>query len=343
MIIYRDKDNRFIEFFNENNGFLMRTNVLDENGNETIVKPMKRNFPELVDIGIMGHCHVENKFCKEMGIGCYQANNNYKDMEYDDYKSIIRQLKGKTFQVALGGKGDPNKHKHFKDILEFTRKNGIIPNLTTSGFNITNEEINLIQKYCGAIAVSMYSKISEVTMEESNHYTLDVINALVSSNIKTNIHYVISKNTIDDAIFRLKYDLFPNNINAVVFLLCKRVGRTSDIDLINTKTDKFNEFIYLLKKKHKYKIGFDTCFTPLIQDKIKINKETIEYCEAAKFSCYISPNMYMYPCSFVQKKEYGISIRENSIRNVWNSKEFQDFINLSINNSGYCPDKLNIL
>ena len=53
MIYYKDKRYKFVEFFNENNGTLVRSNILS-NGVETDEIPVMRSFPELLDIGIMG-------------------------------------------------------------------------------------------------------------------------------------------------------------------------------------------------------------------------------------------------------------------------------------------------
>ena len=55
MIYYKDKTYNFIEYFDETTGFLARSNILD-NGIETDLEPTMRSFPELLDIGIMGHC-----------------------------------------------------------------------------------------------------------------------------------------------------------------------------------------------------------------------------------------------------------------------------------------------
>ena len=53
MIIYKDKRYKFVEWFNEETGFLMRSNII-EKGQETLVTPPKRSYPELIDIGVMG-------------------------------------------------------------------------------------------------------------------------------------------------------------------------------------------------------------------------------------------------------------------------------------------------
>ena len=69
MIIYKDKKYNFIEYFNPNNGFLIRGDVLNKNGGN----PLQRSYPELLDIGIMGQCHIAKlDICKKAGIDCYQ-------------------------------------------------------------------------------------------------------------------------------------------------------------------------------------------------------------------------------------------------------------------------------
>ena len=67
MKVYKDKLFNFTEIFNEKNGMLIRTNILDANGNETSEEPYMRSFPELIDIGIMGKCHVNQNIAKILG------------------------------------------------------------------------------------------------------------------------------------------------------------------------------------------------------------------------------------------------------------------------------------
>lgn len=348
MKIYNDPIFNFTEIFNEKNGMLIRTNILNEKGQETNKEPYMRSFPDLIDIGIMGKCHVNQLYCKKFGVDCYQSKNNHSDMLLSDYKTIINQCKGKTFQVALGGRGDPNKHKNFKEILKYTLDNGIIPNLTTSGMGMTDNEITLIKKYCGAVAVSMYSKviINEFGIKESNEQTIEIINKLVSKNIITNIHYVISNETLDDIIFRLENNIFPKGINAIIFLLYKPVGIGLKEKQIIVNDEKFVKFMNIIKNiKFPFKIGFDTCFSPIIVKYLdNIDSKTIDYCEASRFSCYISPEMIMYPCSFIQDKKYGINLKKETILNAWWSSEFRQFKKLNSSKfKGCCPCKLNCL
>lgn len=196
MIIYKDGVFDFFEIFNEDNGTLFRS---DTNG----VDPVMRSFPELLDVGIMGHCD-SGEYCRRAGIDCYQkgATVNAPHMSYDSFLKIVEQATGKTFQIALGGAGDPNKHPRFEDILKSCRAYRIVPNMTTSGFLMTDNEVKLIKKYCGAVAVSWYSRL--IDGKESNQETINAVKQLVKCGCTTNIHYVVSKDTIDEAIIRLE-------------------------------------------------------------------------------------------------------------------------------------------
>lgn len=310
---YIDQENKFIEIFNDTDGFYLRTGVI-EKGKDTNVDPFQRNFPSLLDIGIMGSCH-HAKFCK---VGCYQGDKNIPNMSLDDYKSIIDQCKGKVFQVALGGKGDPNKHKNFAEILKYTRENRIVPNYTTSGYNLTEEEVEFTKQYCGACAVSFYRA----------DYTYKAIEMLRNANVQLNIHYVLSNSTIDEATTRLENNDFPEGINAVVFLLHKPVGLGSEKDVLNVNDPKVKKFFELVNTMNfNFKIGFDSCSIPgVINFTNKISMESIDTCEAARFSAYITPDMKLLPCSFDnQEQTWAVDLYTNTIQDAWNSKIFEHF------------------
>ena len=76
---------------------------------------------------------------------------------------------------------------------------------------MTKDIAKLCGQYCGAVAISWYR----------SKYTLEAIEMLVNAGVKTNIHYVLSKNTVEEAVERVKTHSFPNGINALIFLLHK--------------------------------------------------------------------------------------------------------------------------
>ena len=162
---YFDKENKFAEIFNTKNGMYMRTGVLDENNKDTGVDPFMRNFPALIDVGVMGHCvHGKSGLCAKSGVQCYQ--NGLKtcepNMTLDNFKKIVDECKDKCFQFALGGRGDVDQHENFAEILQYCKENDIVPNFTTSGLGMTPEIAKICKEFCGAVAVSMYSRLESI-------------------------------------------------------------------------------------------------------------------------------------------------------------------------------------
>lgn len=347
------KDKNFISCFNQETGFYFRTGIL-ENGKDTGVDPFMASFPELLDVGIMGHCiHGKTGLCQKAGIGCYQdgLHSNNTNMSLEDFKKIAEQCKGKTFQFALGGCGDPDQHEHFEEILKVCKENGIVPNFTTSGFGMTKALAKLCKQYCGAVAVSWYR----------SPYTLKAINLLLTEKVKTNIHYVLSKSTFTEALQHLQSDVinsdlakstskddstqsysrnslqFPKGINAVIFLLHKPVGLGTKEDMITRDNKDFLNFLDLVNEREfPYKIGFDSCTVPALINLDKVDPNCLDTCEGGRWSAYITPDMKLLPCSFDnQEQKWAVDLAQYSIAEAWESNTFNDFRN---HFSHSCPD-----
>jgi radical SAM protein with 4Fe4S-binding SPASM domain len=267
-------------------------------------------YPELIDIGIMEKCICSSK-CK---VDCYQkaCDRTGSNMSFDNYKKIIDESKGKVFQVALGGAGDPDTHENFADILKYTAESNIVPNFTTSGIALTKEKAELCYRYCGAVAVS----------EHFEDYTDKAVELLIQSKVKTNIHFVLNTETIDKAIEILGTNKYRKGINAIIFLLYKPVGLGKQEKILKYSNPKVREFFELVNKhEYDFKIGFDSCScTALLNFSNNIDFEMIDYCEGGRYSMYISADMKAYPCSFAnQHTELGFDISNNTIQNAWSS------------------------
>lgn len=315
-----DSNYHFKYFFDSRTGAYIRSGILDQNGNDTGVDPFRGSFPHLIDVGIMGHCtHGKSGLCVKGGVQCYQSGLflNEPNMRIEDFSEVVKQCRGKVNQFALGGRGDPDQHEHFEEILKLCRENEIVPNFTTSGYGMTGDIAALCKEYCGAVAVSWYR----------NEYTLKTIDMLCRKGVVTNIHYVLGNNSIDEAVHRLKNNDFPKGINSVVFLLHKPVGQGSMRNVLSPDDPRIREFFGELDKGNRpFKIGADSCCVPgLINFCSNVIPEVIEPCEGGRFSCYISPDMCLLPCSFDQKRKYAVSLRDYSIEEAWNSRQFDEF------------------
>ena len=318
MRIRREKT--FVSFFDERNGTYLRTGIL-ANGKDTGKDPFMASFPELLDVGIMGHCnHGKKGLCLKAQVQCYQdgLHSDAQNMSLEDFSSIVEQSSGKTFQFALGGCGDPDEHESFADILELCSSKKIVPNFTTSGYGLTKEKADLCRKHCGAVAVSWYR----------SEYTLKAIKLLLDCDVKTNIHYVLNTRTIQEAMTRLQEDSFPAGINAVIFLLHKPVGLGLHDVVIDQNCQQFFTFLqYATSHTFRYKIGFDSCTVPaLLQTESSFDVDSIDTCEAARWSAYVTPDNKLLPCSFDnQQKRWAVDLHHTSIQDAWFSETFEAF------------------
>ena len=308
------------------------------------IDPFKTELPLLIDVGIMGSCKNNCYFC-------YQGRSSEPHMTLENFKLIIDQVKHHTNQVALGGRGDPNLHPQFKEIVEYSRNNGVVPNYTTSGNGLTDEQIE-ISKLCGAVAVSEYQQ----------DFTYDAINRLMKAGIKTNIHMIFSRPNYY-TVMKIIYGYSPWNIltyakkshscknskfdisklNAVIFLLFKPQGEGKNKrNLIPTpmQIEAFANKVF--NSNCEFKIGMDSCLVNHVLkyfNPTEIQKMSIDTCESSRMSVYVSPSMQLIPCSFANHSEWGVQInRKKDIEYIWNrSMKFKQFRSRLKKNPSCCP------
>ena len=292
--------------FDEKTGYTIRTGKHGEN-------PFwKSNGPELLDISITNYCEKGCDFCYR------RSDINGKHMNLDLYERILKSAKSAgVFQIALGG-GNPNQHPQFIDILRMTREYGIIPSYTTNGQGMTSDIYDATKKYVGALAVSWYYPYDDAKK---------VIEKSAMFGIPINIHFVIDSDNIYQVRGLLKEECL-DLVNAIIFLNYKPVGNRKRNVL--KKEREISELIEDLLQFERCQIGFDSCMiSHLVEKEDTINCCSIDYCEAGRFSAFISEIGEMYPCSFMcGAKMKGISILEEDIVDIWRkSQEFIDIRN----------------
>lgn len=298
IIINQYKDQNYSTIFNQETGVFFRIE------NRDYPEPYWCSYgPELIDISITNWCDRMCDFCYK------KSHASGIHMDIKDYECILKQAKNmKVSQIALGG-GNPNQHPDFPKILRLTReKYNIVPSYTTNGQGLSDSILDSSKEYCGAVAISAYEPYS--LMKEG-------IDKLLSRGIKTNIHYLLTMSSIDTAIKWLEEESsFLDSINAIVFLNYKPISRLAT----EYELAKFHpriKYLFELIQDCKYKVGFDSCSISGIVKYLDVENLFIESCEAARFSMYISEELYMYPCSFAVETHEGVSIKDSDIQEIW--------------------------
>lgn len=326
MILQFDKhfrNDRYEILFNTSTGLEITQGV---NGKED---PFVLEMPSLLDIGVMGTCKHKCPFC-------YQGHTNRPNMKFEDFKQIIDEASYHVNQVALGGRGDPNHHPDFERMIEYCRSKKVVPNYTTSGIDLTDKHIE-ISKMCGAVAVSDYGQ----------DYTYEALDRFIKAKIKTNIHQIFTSTSFSRCLnivlgyipadWNFKYE----GLNAVIFLLFKPHGAGKEQPNLIPSADHLMRFAsHIFNPKSKHKVGMDSC---LVNHVLKYytpppaQRMSVDTCEAARMSSYITPDMKFMPYSFANESEYAIPIGE-SLKEIWdNGESFIEFRKRLLTNEMTCP------
>ena len=283
----------FKSVFNPQTGFAIRGELADG------TDPIYASSPELVD------CKITN-WCDNGCAYCYMGSNeNGKHCQTHDYFCLLEQMcfLG-VFQIALGG-GEPTMHPDFIPILRVTRHAGIVPNYSTNGNHLTQEIVDASREFCGAVAVSWHNPPNIAATEW-----------LIRDGVKTNIHYILSEQKVDDAIGLMRAldnGLLPR-LNAIIFLRLKPVGRASKVS-VQFNAESLGRFFDETEKTHPYKIGFDACMIPFVVAQTEFNPIYFDYCDGGRFSCFVDAvEMQASRCSF---GGHSYDLREGSMMDAW--------------------------
>jgi hypothetical protein len=210
---------------------------------------------------------------------------------------------------------------------------------------LTDEQVQKLVKVCGAIAVSV--------VPPNLDNGINLVNRLTTAGMKqVNIHYMISKQSIDNAYIlcdRIKNDLRLSNLNAIVFLGLKPKERGQSYDILPTE-----EFVKLVNHclEKEIPFGFDSCSAPRFDKAVntsaaiadEMKKQLLmrsERCESGLFSAYIDASGKYWHCSFGENREdaYGIDVTQvkDFVKDVWLSKPMMEWRTKLFSLNRECP------
>ncbi len=295
--------------------------------------------PELLDIEIAeGECSGNCPFC-------YKSNGSNLENKYMDlnrFKELFSSFPPTVNQIAFGIT-DIDLNPDFWKIMEYSRKNGVVPNYTTNGYLVDEIVAEKTAKICGAVAVSLY--------DEDICY--DAVKKFSDAGMKqVNIHYMLAEETLDKAfqvIDDISNDPRLSDLYAIIFLQYKPHGRGINQFSPIKSLDKFKKLLTYAEAK-KVGFGFDSCSSPIYLKTIEnttMYEERLQYvepCESGLFSYYVNVDGEFFPCSFMEGEkdwEKGISSDgiNNFMENIWYNKRIIEWRKKLINSSSSCDCK----
>lgn len=330
------KSENYNFIFNKENGFFARWGKTQEDDGD-----FKLGLPEIADIEISTACRQGCAFC-------YKDNKaSGENMSLETFKKIFEKLPASVTQIAFGIT-DIDANPDMWDIFDYTRSNGVIPNVTINGSRMTLELFDRLAKTMGAVAVSV-----GISYNKDNSY--NAIKELTDRGMtQVNIHNMICLENFDytmQVMNDCKNDERLKKLNALVLLSLKTKGRAEN-RFHPLPQDKFNELCkYALNQN--ISIGFDSCsshkfFSYLNSDTSLSNefknkmKECVEPCESSCYSSYIDTFGFYYPCSFTPNTEdwkEGLNVLEcdDFINDIWGNEKTVNFRRKLISCNRDCP------
>lgn len=327
------KSNNYNYLFNYETGFFARWGKDQKDG------PIKAPAPEILDMEVSTICHGLGKPCTF----CYKSNTGVgQNMSFETFKIILHKMPVNLTQIAFGI-GDIDSNPDLFKMFDYCRNNDynkVVPNVTTNGYNLTDDLADKLAKYCGAVAVSRYSP---------KEVCYSAVEKLTSRGMKQiNIHQLVSMETLKnclETIEDIKNDKRLSKLNAIVFLTLKPKGNRNTFTLVNDEA-----YRKIIDKCLEYKInfGFDSCSANRFMRIIKGHKnestfaQVSEPCESSLFSCYINVEGKYFPCSFSEDEEdwkEGLDVVncKDFIKDIWNNEKTLKFQEKLLNNRRSCP------
>lgn len=287
--------------------------------------------PEILDLEISaGRCAGN---CPE----CYKANGpgNAVHMTMPTFKALLDKFKlgDKYFltQIAFGIT-DTGSNPDFWRILEYSRNEGIIPNYTTHGFDVTPGIAQRTKELCGAVAVSYHK----------HNACLHAVREFIRAGCpQVNIHFILYRNSVKRAFKLIDAVKDIDGVNAVVFLRYKPKGRNAG-EFAQCTPDQLRS-LYNYAVDNGVGIGFDSCNAPYVLRYCGLSKgqeQFVEPCESGLFSSYINVHGEFFPCSFCEGEpgwETGIPVLDyDNFLDVWHSDKVKKWRRLLLDNCREC-------
>ncbi len=135
-------------YSNYNYSFRIRDGLFVRWGKTLKEDPQVAPAPEILDIEISTKCANGCNFC-------YKSNtSNGKNMSLDTFKKVLDKFPNNLTQIAIGSDSSGISNPDIFSMMQYARKNGIVPNITVA--DITKDTAERLAEVTGAVAVSRY-------------------------------------------------------------------------------------------------------------------------------------------------------------------------------------------
>jgi len=261
------------------------------------------------------------------------------ELNLTECKNIADQLAASgVFEINFGG-GEPLLKDYFLPLLRYIHDKGIITCISTNGTVLTDEFIEFFTDNPQInIQVSLDGATAEVNDRIRGRGTFDRIvrgiERLAEKNISLSINTVVTSLNF--------YQLPELKEMAASYGARLRVsrfrpsGRARDSwDMLRLNSEQLRELSAWIGDDPSILTG-DSFFSISQDGRRQLG---LDMCGACKLTCCIDPCGFVYPCAFMQEREFcGGNLREVTFEDIWNeSTSFLYFRQLEPESCRSCP------
>ena len=261
------------------------------------------------------------------------------ELNLTECKNIVDQLAAlDVFEINFGG-GEPLLQDYFLSLLRYIHEKGIVTCISTNGTVLTDEDITCFtDNPLVNVQVSLDGATAEVNDRIRGRGTFDRIiqgiERLAGKNIPLSINTVVTSLNF--------FQLSELKEMAGSYGACLRVsrfrpsGRARDSwDTLRLNSAQLQELSDWLSDDPTILTG-DSFFSISQDGRRQLG---LDMCGACKLTACIDPSGFVYPCAFMQEREFcGGNLREILFEDIWNeSTSFLYFRQLEPESCRECP------
>ena len=279
--------------------------------------------------------------CNLNCIHCLSSSSTESPGELNliECKNIVDQLAAlDVFEINFGG-GEPLLQDYFLSLLRYIHEKGIVTCISTNGTVLTDEDITCFtDNPLVNVQVSLDGATAEVNDRIRGRGTFDRIiqgiERLAGKNIPLSINTVVTSLNF--------FQLSELKEMAGSYGACLRVsrfrpsGRARDSwDTLRLNSAQLQELSDWLSDDPTILTG-DSFFSISQDGRRQLG---LDMCGACKLTACIDPSGFVYPCAFMQEREFcGGNLREILFEDIWNeSTSFLYFRQLEPESCRECP------
>jgi mycofactocin radical SAM maturase len=261
------------------------------------------------------------------------------ELDFEECRAIVDQLAAlKVFEINFGG-GEPLLKDYFLPLLRYIHEKGIVTCISTNGTVLTDEAVAC---FAGNPLVNVQVSLDGATPEVNDrirgqgtfHRIIKGIERLAGKNIPLSINTVVtSLNFMQLSNLKELAISFGARLRVSRF---RPSGRARDSwDMLKLNTAQLRELSAWLGNDPTILTG-DSFFSISQDGRRQLG---LDMCGACKMTCCIDPCGYVYPCAFMQEKEFcGGNLREIAFKDIWdNAAAFNYFRRLEPEACRRCP------